>query len=197
MNCRRASSWPTPSIVTSSTRRCCRSSSAMPTAGSRSTSRMNLPARRRKLTGCLRRKVLLSWPCASTGRKKKPWMVSGRRRRRRKRSEINLTDQPQEIPNYEKDTQIKPPIRSTHRRTGTHLHGQRCRHHSRRNQSYRRRRVHLRSADRDELCGHVRIRGGQELRSVQGAVQSDQQRSPRFHLQRYIGYYAEQRHAVF
>src|SRR5205823_12053269 len=174
MNCRRASSWPTPSIVTSSTRRCCRSSSAMPTAGSRSTSRMNLPARRRKLTGCLRRKVLLSWPCVSTGRKKKPWMASGPRRRRRKRSEINLTDQPQEIPNYENDTQIKPPIRSTHRRTGTHLHGQRCGPHSRGlirrsldeggDQSHLRGRVHLRPADRDELRGHVRIRGGQELR---------------------------------
>src|SRR6266550_878435 len=179
MNCRRASSWPTPSIVTSSTRRCCRSSSAMPTAGSRSTSRMNLPARRRKLTGCLRRKVLLSWPCVSTGRKKKPWMVSGRRRRRRKRSEINLTDQPPEIPNYENDTQLKPPIRSARRRTGTH-NRPRCGTHSRRlvrrsldeggHQGHRRRRVHLRSADRDELCGHVRVLGGQELRAVQGAV---------------------------
>src|SRR5436309_15749771 len=157
MNCRRASSWPTPSIVTSSTRRCCRSSSAMPTAGSRSTSRMNLPARRRKLTGCLRRKVLLSWPCVSTGRKKKPWMVSGRRRRRRKRSEINLTDQPPEIPNYENDTQLKPPIRNTHRRTATHLHGQRYRHHSRRNQRHRRGSNHLRLTDRDELWGDVRI----------------------------------------
>src|SRR5205823_96321 len=170
--CRRASSWPTPSIVTSSTRRCCRSSSAMPTAGSRSTSRMNLPARRRKLTGCLRRKVLLSWPCVSTGRKKKPWMVSGRRRRRRKRSEINLTNQPPEIHNYENDTQLKPPIRSTHRRAGANKRPRRG-PHSRRDQSHRRRRIHLRSADRDELCGHVRVLGGQELWSVQSALQPD------------------------
>src|SRR5882724_7390946 len=173
MNCRRASSWPTPSIVTSSTHLCCRSSRRMPMAGSRSTSRMDLPARRRKLTGFLHRKVLLSWPCASTGRRKKPWMVSGRRRRRRKRSEINLTNQPPEIPNHENDTQLKPPIRSTHRRAGAHLHVPRRGHHSRRDQGHRRRRVHLRSAGRDELCCHVRIRGGQELRSVQGTVQSD------------------------
>src|SRR6266513_6110193 len=138
-------------------------------AGSRSTFRMNLPARRRNLTGCLRRKVLLSWPCVSTGRKKKPWMASGPRRRRRKRSEINLTNQPPEIPNYENDTQLKPPIRSTRRRTGTHKCARRGTH-SDRNQSHRGRRVHLRSADRDELCGHVRVLGGQELWSVQSAI---------------------------
>src|SRR5947208_16990326 len=141
----------------------------MSMAGSRSTSRMNLPARRRKLTGCLRRKVLLSWPCASTGRKKKPWMASGRLLRRRKLSEINLSNQPPEIPNYENDTQLKPPIRSARRRTGTH-NRPRCGTHSGRDQGHRRRRVHLRSADRDELCGHVRVLGGQELRAVQGAV---------------------------
>src|SRR5437667_8849414 len=141
----------------------------MSMAGSRSTSRMNLPARSRKLTGCLRRKVLLSWPCASTGRKKKPWMASGRLLRRRKRSEINLTNQPPEIPNYENDTQLKPPIRSARRRAGAHKFARRG-PRSRRNQSHRRRRIHLRSADRDELCGHVRVLGGQELRAVQGAV---------------------------
>src|SRR5437763_1103123 len=76
----------------------------MPMAGSRSTSRMNLPARRRKLTGFLRRKVLLSWPCASTGRRKKQLMVSGPRHRRSERNEINLTDQ---LPKY-------PIMKATH-----------------------------------------------------------------------------------
>jgi len=54
--------------------------------------------------------------------------LSGRARRR-KRSEINLNRPTTGNTNYENDTQLKPPIRSTYRRTGTHLHGQRCRHH--------------------------------------------------------------------
>src|SRR5437773_6221594 len=123
---------PAPSTATSTTPPSCPSSSARPTAGSPCLSRTNPPARTRKPTGCPRRRVRLSWPCASTGRKKKPWMVSGRHRRRRKRSEINLTNQPLEIPNYENDTQLKPPIRSTHRRAGAHLHVPRRGHHSRR-----------------------------------------------------------------
>ena len=53
----------------------------------------------------------------------------------------------------------------------------RARH--RRDEGHRRGRLHLRPADRDELRGHVRVLRGQELRPVQGAVQPDQQRSPR------------------
>ena len=36
-----------------------------------------------------------------------------------------------------------------------------------------------------------------QLRPVQGAVQPDQQRSPRLHLQGYGGHHAQQRYAVF
>ena len=67
----------------------------------------------------------------------------------------------------------------------------------RRDQGHRRGGVHLRPADRDELRGDERVRRGQELGAVQGAVQHDQQRSPRLHLQGHGRRHAQQRHAVF
>ena len=50
---------------------------------------------------------------------------------------------------------------------------------------------------RDELWGHVRVRGGPQLRAVQGTVQSDQERTQRIHLQGHGHRYAEQRHTLF
>ena len=67
----------------------------------------------------------------------------------------------------------------------------------RRDQGHRRGRLHLRPADRDELRGDVRVRGGRNFGPIQGAVQSDQERSARLHLQGHGGHDAQQRHAVF
>ena len=66
-----------------------------------------------------------------------------------------------------------------------------------RDQGHRRGRLHLRPADRDELRRDVRVRRGPQLGPVQGALQSDQERSPCLHLQRHGHHHAEQRHAVF
>ena len=64
-------------------------------------------------------------------------------------------------------------------------------------QGHRRGRLHLRPADRDELRGDVRIRRRSRLGPVQGAVQPDQERAPRLHLQGHGDHHAQQRHAVF
>ncbi len=64
-------------------------------------------------------------------------------------------------------------------------------------EGHRRGGVRLRAADRDELRGDERIRRGQEFGAVQGAVQHDQQRSPRVHVQGHGRRHAQQRHAVF
>src|SRR5262249_13928726 len=45
--------------------------------------------------------------------------------------------------------------------------------------------------------GHVRVRNRQELRAVQSAVQSAQERSKRVHLQGHGHPHTEQRHALF
>ena len=44
---------------------------------------------------------------------------------------------------------------------------------------------------------HVRVRRGSQFGAVQGAVQSDQERAQRLHLQRHSDPHAEQRHAIF
>ena len=56
--------------------------------------------------------------------------------------------------------------------------------------------VHLRPAAGDELRRDVRLRGEQELRPVQGAVQPDRQRGAGLHIRRHRRHRAEQRHAV-
>ena len=64
-------------------------------------------------------------------------------------------------------------------------------------QSHRRGRLHLRPADRDELRCHVRVCRRQELGAIQGAVQSDQERGARLHLQGHGHHHAQQRYALF
>ena len=64
-------------------------------------------------------------------------------------------------------------------------------------QGHCRGRLHLRPADRDELRRDVRICRRPEFRAVQGAVQPDQERAQRLHLQGHGHRHAEQRHALF
>ena len=85
------------------------------------------------------------------------------------------------------DAEVPPGERADERRPPRLLRGQR----------HRRGRVHLRPADRDELRRHVRVRRRSQLGAVQGAVQSDQERTQRLHLQRHRHCHAEQRHALF
>ena len=50
---------------------------------------------------------------------------------------------------------------------------------------------------RNELCGDVRVRRGSEFRTIQSAVQRDQERGPGLHLRGHGDRHAQQRHAVF